>query len=195
MPTSREDAPHRGHHCGRTTVDRRNIGRRSDGRVGRNSSCGDWSRTAVVDCFLGTRLRTLAEISEISSDATSQAISELRPHVGIDVGATRTALSASRGAACISGPAAGPMNAVHEQRLFKILDIVRQADCGGRQTQPRSPPRGVRWQGTFRPSGCRGRSRRPERGSDATRQTGVWKLGELDAHARAERDTASTPRA
>lgn len=78
------------------------------------------------------------------------------------------------------------MNAVHEQRLFEILDIVRQADCGDARRNRAAlfavsagkTPFDLLVAGTFMEA--RARLRRGKAG----RRAG---LGELDAHARAER--------
>ena len=88
----------------------------------------DWKRTAVVDCAWEAPADT-GGIAEISSDATSQAISELRRMSGLTWEQLGQLFGVSRRS--VHFWASGrPMNAVHERRLFEILDIVRQADHG-----------------------------------------------------------------
>lgn len=88
----------------------------------------NWKRTAVVDCAWDAPA-DIGGIAGISSDATSRAISELRRTSGLTWEQLGQLFGVSRRS--VHFWASGrPMNAVHERRLFEILDIVRQADHG-----------------------------------------------------------------
>lgn len=144
----------------------------------------DWKRTAVVDCAWDAPADT-AGIAEISSDATSRATSELRRTSGLTWEQLGQLFGVSRRS--VHFWASGrPMNAVHERRLFEILDIVRQADRGDARRNRAAlfavsagqAPFDLLVAGTFDEA----RARLGHGKAD-----GRVELGELDASARAER--------
>ncbi len=88
----------------------------------------DWRRTAVVDCSWDVATYT-GGVAAISSDDTSRAISELRRISALTWEQVGQLFGVSRRS--VHFWASGKqMNVAHEQRLFEILDIVRQADRG-----------------------------------------------------------------
>ena len=144
----------------------------------------DWRRTAVVDCSWDAPADT-GGMAEISSDATGRAISELRRTSALTWEQLGQLFGVSRRS--VHFWASGrPMNAAHEQRLFEILDIVRQADHGDARrnradllaVSAGKAPFDLLVAGTFKAARARlGRGKADRR----------VELGELDAHARAER--------
>ena len=142
----------------------------------------DWTRTAVADCSWDTPA-DIGGIADISS--TSRAISELRRTSALTWEQLGKLFGVSRRS--VHFWASGrPMNAVHEQRLFEILDIVRQADRGDARRNRAAllavsagkAPFDLLAAGTFNEARARlGRAKADRR----------IELGELNAHARVER--------
>ena len=88
----------------------------------------DWRRTAVVDCFWEPATYS-GGVAAVPSDDTSRAISELRRLSALTWEQLGQLFGVSRRS--VHFWASGKqMNVAHEQRLFEILDIVRQADRG-----------------------------------------------------------------